>query len=271
MHVKLKLALTVTVLFCLVFPAGQPYAQATETNTPVEESVPAAAPVTAVEQQPVPTGQELTVVELFSSQACVFCPKADTLFAELVKSDNVIGMSCHVDFFDVRSGSLSRPFCTARQTWYMQALGAGPNYTPQLVINGAYEVVGYKIEDVKRALKKARENPPLDIIISKGVEENSYTLSWQAPITTENEPALLWLMLIDKPHDLDIAEGRNKGQKMTYVNIVSDIEDRGAWNQQDHNKTIEVSLKPEHSGFTVIAQSRKDGSILAAGQYKRLE
>jgi hypothetical protein len=140
-----------------------------------------------------------------------------------------------------------------------------------MVVNGAYDVVGYNADDVKATIKKAQTYPPIDIIVSKGVNANDYTLSWPAPITTEADPALLWLMMIDKPHDLNITEGRNKGQKMTYVNIVSDIEDRGDWKQSEPNKHVEVALKPEHSGFIVIAQSRKNGKILAAGQYKRSE
>lgn len=267
MHVKLKHPLMIAVLLWSLFPAAPLYAQ----NDQTPATVPAAAPVESVEQQPVAVGNELTVIELFSSQACIFCPKADALFAELVKSDNVIGLSCHVDYFDVKAGSLARPFCTARQNWYMQALGAGPNYTPQIVVNGSYDVVGYNADAVKSTIKKAQAYPPIDIIVSKGAAGDEYTLSWPAPTTTEAEPALLWVMLLDKPHDLDITEGRNKGQRMSYVNIVSDIEDRGDWKQAEPNKNVEVTLKPEHAGFVVIAQSRKDGKILAAGQYKKVQ
>lgn len=261
MLLKLKHPLMIAVLIGLFFSATAAYSQ----NNPASASV----PVQAVEQEPVAAGNPLTVIELFSSQACVFCPKADALFAELVKADNVIGLSCHVDYFDVRSGSLARPFCTARQSWYMQALGAGPNYTPQIVVNGALDVVGYKADDVKATIKKAQAHAPLDIIISKAATADEYALSWEAPTSTETEKSILWLMTIDKPHELDIAEGRNKGQKITYVNIVSDIEERGDWNRADRHKTMKVILKPDNSGFIVIVQSRKDGKILAAGQYKQ--
>jgi hypothetical protein len=165
---------------------------------------------------------------------------------------------------------LARPFCTARQNWYMQALGAGPNYTPQMIVNGTTDVVGYKANDVKDALKKGRQYPPLDIVITKGAADGDFTLAWDtasAPAKSDN--AVLWLMMIDKPHDLTIAEGRNKGQKATYVNIVSDLEDRGAWDKASQNKVIKVALKEQHTGFVVIAQNSKDGKILAAGQYRR--
>ena len=39
------------------------------------------------------------VVELFSTQGCMFCPVADRLFTDLRnRVPNVIGLSCHVDY-----------------------------------------------------------------------------------------------------------------------------------------------------------------------------
>lgn len=215
----------------------------------------------------------LTVLELFSSQACLFCPKADELFAAMLTVPNVIGVACHVDYFDVRVGSLARPFCSARQSWYMQTLGAGPNYTPQIVVNGAVDVIGYKLDAIKDTINKAQKNPPLRINVSpaenKGENARDFTLSWKPQAApADNEPAILWLLMIDKPHQLQIADGRNKGKQMTYMNIVSDIEDRGDWNRQDLSKTIQVDLTAQHQGFTVIAQGRQTGRILAAAEYR---
>lgn len=262
MHAMLKLSLMIFVATWTVFQSPTAYSQ--------NEPAAAAVPVISVETQPVAIGDELVVLELFSSQACVFCPKADQLFAELLKADNVIGLACHVDYFDVHTGSLARPFCTARQNWYMQALGAGPNYTPQVIVNGTTDVVGYKANDVKDAMKKGQQYPPLDIVITKGAADGDFTLAWDAASTlAKSDNAVLWLMMIDKPHDLTIAEGRNKGKQVTYVNIVSDMEDRGAWDKASQNKVIKVTLKEEHAGFAILAQDSKDGKILAAGQYRR--
>ena len=264
MHAKLKLPLMVFMVTWAFFSPVQ-----------AQEPKPAAAPVEAVEAQPVATGNELVVLELFSSQACAFCPKADQLFSELIKSENVIGLACHVDYFDVRSGSLARPFCTSRQNWYMQVLGAGPNYTPQLIVNGAADVVGYKADDIKTAIQKAQEQNPVTPIKVASAAADGFNLSWNTKTTTttttttETEAAVLWLMLLDKTHDLEIAEGRNKGRKSSYVNIVSDLEERGPWDLSAQNKTIAVKLTEQHAGFVVIAQGQKTGHILAAGQYKK--
>lgn len=258
MRATLKLTLMIAMLMGMSVRA---YAQ---NEMPV-----AAVPVTPVESEVAPAGQEFTVLELFSSQACVFCPKADELFAALITVPNIIGVSCHVDYFDVRVGSLSKPFCTARQSWYMQALGAGPNYTPQMIINGAHDVIGYKLDDVSLEIKKAQKNPPMRMDVVKAEGAHNYKLSWkEQAVPANNEPAVLWLMLIDKPHNVDIADGRNKGKKVTYLNIVSDIEDRGDWDRAQNTKDIAVELGPQHQGFIVIAQGRQTSRILAAAEYK---
>ncbi len=261
MRATLKLPLMIAVLAGVLPGASQ-----AQNEMPV-----AAVPVAGVESESVPAGQEFTVLELFSSQACVFCPRADELFGALVTVPNVIGFACHVDYFDVRTGSLSRPFCTARQTWYMQALGAGPNYTPQLVVNGALDVIGYKLDEVTQAIRKAQQNPPLRMTVAKGTgaEDDEYRLSWKAQaVPADNEPAILWVMLIDRPHGIEIADGRNKGKQMNYMNIVSDMEDRGDWDRNALEKTIQVDLQPRHQGFIVIAQGRQTSRILAAAAYK---
>jgi hypothetical protein len=281
MRWNLKLSLIIFCLAILLLGSASGFAPtaysqneaATPAVPPAKVVEPIIAPATEALIEPVieeaTPRNELTVLELFSSQACVFCPKADELFAALITVPHMIGVACPVDYFDVRNGSLSRPFCSARQSWYMQALGAGPNYTPQIVINGAVDVVGYKLADVTEAIKKAQKNPILPLTVEPGASPQDFSLSWPPqPVPAQNEPAILWLMMIDKPHQLEIADGRNKGKAMTYFNIVSDMEDRGAWDRNTRGKDIKVSLKPEHQGFIVIAQGRQSGKILAAAEYR---
>lgn len=261
MRPNLKPALTIAVFLWAFSPfSGLVAAE----NPPV-----AANPVVAVESSALPVGDQLTVIELFSSQACVFCPQADALFSELILQPHVIGLACHVDYFDVRSGSLSQPFCTARQDWYMQVLAAGPNYTPQLVINGVRETVGYKAADVRNGLQKVREAAgPLRMDIISGVAPGEFTISW--PEISElqtKEPIVLWLSVFDKPHNLIIGEGRNKGTQMRYENIISRQQELGGWIPAEKNKAIQVKLEPGHKGFAVLAQGQNSGHLYAAGQY----
>ncbi len=225
-----------------------------------------AMPVAPVEEEELPLlGKAPIVIELFSSQACVFCPKADKLFADLLKQDNVIGLACHVDYFDVETGSLAHPFCTERQSWYMEKLFAGPNYTPQMVINGAVDVVGYKFGDVVKTLQKAVFSEVLPLGIAETTAAGTYKVTLPQKLEQPKDYKL-WLALYDKPHQLTIADGRNKGQGAVYYNIVSQL---GSTDKLAGDIYVTPPMKDAHQGFVVLLQNMKTGRIHAVGRHKR--
>lgn len=227
---------------------------------------PGAAPVPVVTEETLPVlGRAPIVVELFSSQACVFCPDADRLFADLLKQENVIGLACHVDYFDVKDGALSHKFCTERQSWYMEKLAAGPNYTPQMVINGRIDVVGYKFSHVVKGLQKALFSEILPLAIDETKTKGIYKVTLPFDELENPDDYRLWLALYDKPHEVVIAEGMNKGKKTTYYNIVSELGSTG-----NVNKTVYVNppLEDIHAGFVVILQDMSSGKIYAVGRHK---
>lgn len=227
-----------------------------------------AQPVPAVQKEAVPVlGKAPVVVELFSSQACVFCPEADRLFADFLEQDNVIGLACHVDYFDVKQGSLAQPFCTERQDRYMETLGAGPNYTPQMVVNGVTDVVGYKLKDAVAALQKAAFSDVRTLRIAETTAAGTYKVSVPPDLLPGAATMKLWLALYDKPHDLTVAEGRNKGQKSVYAHVVSSL---GATDKITPDIYVTPPLEDRHAGFAVILQDTQTGRIYGAGERRRV-
>ena len=210
---------------------------------------------------------QLTVLELFSSQACVFCPKADALLGDLIQNDNIIGLACHIDYFDVSEGSLARPFCTERQNAYEAALRAGPNFTPQIVINGEYDVVGYKLQDVSDVIHKAGMRAPERIKIEAMKEKNAYKIIM--PTMTLTRPTNVQIFFLDAPHTVKVAEGGNRDKVITYHNVVSRIDPVMEWAGAGKGFKGQIVLSKRHKGFVILASDPQTQAVVAAGQYKK--
>lgn len=210
----------------------------------------------AAEPLNVQSNNQPVFVELFSSEACAFCPPADRLLADLTQTDSIIGIACHVDYFTVKNTSFGQKFCTERQNNYIRHLRSGPNYTPQLVINGRNDVIGYRLERVKDAIANGRKDAIATIAVEQQ-QEGVLTLSFPLLQETSLTPLTLIRLDFDKPH---------AQQKVTYVRVASALHNLGTW---DGNSRIYALPAPENNnleGSVIVAQHPQTGHILAAGQ-----
>lgn len=207
----------------------------------------------------------LVVAELFSSQACVFCPKADEYLNELSEKENVIALACHVDYYDVQQGSLAQPFCTQRQNQYSKTLRSGPKFTPQMVLNGSVDAVGHKREKVSKALFKVASEEIKKIGV-KPLDNGKYRLDMPG---LETGQYAIWVALVEKPLKRKIAQGKNRGQEVIYKNIVSSLESPMIWPGNEGPLDLSVSLSESQIRIAVFAQDQLNGHIVAAGQYRK--
>ena len=114
-------------------------------------------------------GQPATVVvELFTSEGCSSCPRADMPLGELTvdasrSEGEVYGLSFHVDYWD-RLGwkdRFSDGAYTQRQYQYAKRLPDSRVYTPQMVVDGRVGFVGSDrvraVEAIESALARDDE------------------------------------------------------------------------------------------------------------------
>src|SRR5215212_735890 len=112
-------------------------------NEPQLSSQPAAT-------QTDPRSRPAVLVELFTSEGCSSCPPADRNLAFLenqqpVTKAEIVTLAFHVDYWD-RLGwkdRFSSPLFSRRQEDYAQAFKLDSNYTPQMIVDGKTEFVGF--------------------------------------------------------------------------------------------------------------------------------
>jgi hypothetical protein len=98
------------------------------------------------------------VVELFTSQSCSSCPPADALLRELAQRSDVVALGFHISYWNGPrwKDPLSSQSSTDRQRAYARLFSLGQVYTPQMVVDGAREMVGSDRQNVLTAVRDAR-------------------------------------------------------------------------------------------------------------------
>ncbi|HEX4301196.1 MAG TPA: DUF1223 domain-containing protein [Rhizomicrobium sp.] len=98
------------------------------------------------------------VVELFTSQGCSSCPPADALLGRLAQRPGVIAITLPITYWDMLGwkDTLASEANTRRQKSYAAAMGHGGVYTPQIVVDGAVDVVGSRAANVEMAIAQRR-------------------------------------------------------------------------------------------------------------------
>jgi hypothetical protein len=104
------------------------------------------------------------VLELFTSEGCSSCPPADALISELGSSTkSVIPLAYHVDYWNHLGWAdpFSSRQWSERQSDYARAMNLDGEYTPQMVISGAWQCGGSDAGSIERAVAAARSQPAL--------------------------------------------------------------------------------------------------------------
>lgn len=209
------------------------------------------------------------VLELFTSQGCSSCPPADRLLDELGQRPDVLALAYHVDYWDYIgwADTFGDEAHSDRQRAYAKAWKSPRIFTPQMVINGADNVVGSRRGDVGQAIADAR----LAVDVALAPEDNMLSIS--IPARAGEDEAVVWLVCFRDRADVAIERGENRGKTFAYTHIVMHRQVLGMWDP-DEGAELKVPLKdvmPEGAnGLAVLVQSEKDGlpgPILGAASY----
>jgi len=165
------------------------------------------------------------VVELFTSQGCNSCPPADAYLTELARQPGIVALAYHIDYWDQLGwrDPFSSPAATARQRNYARMLGLKTIYTPQMVVNGRYDVIGSDRPRVATAIAAGATTPAVAVALTA----EGGALS--AQIGAGTGEGRIWFVGYELRHETRVRAGENAGRTLINMNVVRTIDDLGAW------------------------------------------
>ncbi|MEM9047436.1 MAG: DUF1223 domain-containing protein [Pseudomonadota bacterium] len=211
------------------------------------------------------SAQRIVVVELFTSQGCNACPPADRFLNSLADEPGILALSLHVDYWDYLGwrDRFARPENTVRQKNYAAVQQARSIYTPQMIVQGQWRRVGSDVKAVREAIAAALSQPQM---VRLAIEPGDARITVRvAPVRkmTFTSIGVLHLVSYDRPQEVMIERGENRGLKMVYVNVVRDWMKLGYWDGRAE-QAFDAPAPAMGRGVAVLLQDGPVGGILAA-------
>lgn len=213
------------------------------------------------------------VVELFTSQGCSSCPPADQIIGELAKDPSVIALSLPIDYWDYLGwkDTLADKRFSARQKAYSHVRGDRNLYTPQVIVNGSKQVIGSDRASIEGAILSTSKadgvmSVPVTMTLSGKLLNVSVAASKVPSAAARGE---VWICSVSKAIPIMIGRGENRGQEVTYHNVVRNLLKVGDWNGSAGSWTVPIeNISREGVDAAVVyvqdGSREKPGAMLGA-------
>lgn len=203
------------------------------------------------------------IVELFTSQGCSSCPSADanlTAILEKAAHDGnpVIGLSFHVDYWNYIGWKdpYSNKAFTARQRAYAEVMNLSSVYTPQMVINGAYELIGSDRRQSADAITKAAEQKPVYQIQITNYERKDGVVRFHYVLDKASQGELINIAIVERSVENYVPRGENTGRKLHHDNVVRTFITQAL--KQESDVEIEIAeLNTENASLILYIQNKR--------------
>ena len=221
--------------------------------------------------------QKVVLVELFTSEGCSSCPPADALLRQVngtrTSGDQlVVGISEHVTYWNGLGWSdpFSSPAYTERQNAYSERFHLEGVYTPQMVINGAEQIVGSDRGALLRAVQAEQaQHPRVSLrILSLNVVGSTLAVNFSISGDVPAQGADLMAVLADDSDRSSVLHGENSGQTLAHVAVARSIS-RVARLRSAGERTVQVQIPATFQAgqkhhLILFAQTPGNGRVLGA-------
>lgn len=175
--------------------------------------------------------EPVVVLELFTSQGCSSCPRADEILKNVKHTEDnskVITLSYHVDYWNYIGWKdpFSKKAYTEKQQRYGQKFYSNRIYTPQLVVNGKEHFVGSKQDVLQNKLTsylKAETTNAISISNSK-VKNGKVHFNYEVEGNIENKQLRFVLVINERTTEVKRGENRNRTIKNSNV-VIAEIQE----------------------------------------------
>ncbi|MEP4378415.1 MAG: DUF1223 domain-containing protein [Alphaproteobacteria bacterium] len=213
--------------------------------------------------------QQLTVVELYTSQGCPACPAADKLLAKLADRPGILALSFHVDYWDYIGWAdpFANEVYAARQQRYLEQLKLPYVYTPQMVVDGKLHASGNKKHRVESNIEHARDQKQgrVSVTVTR-ISEGQVRVQIPSADALYRGEADIMLVRFDEKHVTDVTRGENKGKTLINHNVVRLLRPVADWN----GEAVDLVMRLQDIGgadpayCAIFVQERGQGRILGA-------
>ena len=207
----------------------------------------------ALMSSPATADTRPVVIELFTSQSCSSCPPADALLGELARRRDVVALGFHISYWDGPGWKdpFSSQSSTDRQRAYARLFRLAQVYTPQMIVDGAREMVGSNRDQVLAALRDAR--PETIAPVTFAADRRSVAIG-----AGDGRGNVLLVRFAEK-RTTRVAGGENARRTLQDANGVEMLTAFGSWNGSALSFAIEPPADGE--GLAVLVQA-PDGRML---------
>lgn len=215
------------------------------------------------------------LVELFTSEGCSDCPAADRLLERLDKEQSVPGaevivLSEHVTYWNYLGWRDPFSFDTmdTRQQAYGARFGLSSIYTPQAVVDGAWQFVGSDERRMTAAIAQAAAITKTPLALQE-IHAGNGMVSFRVRGQIDPHARLFAAVAADATHS-DVSRGENAGRTLHHVAVVRALKEfSGAVADGRSLRVDGVSLAGELKAagplrLAVWAADMRTGRVVAA-------
>jgi hypothetical protein len=226
------------------------------------------------------------LVELFTSEGCSSCPPADTYLQQLDEQQPIpnallIVLSEHVDYYnqDGWMDPYSASRYTSRQDAYARVHGLVERYTPEIVVDGTYDIWTKTSQQMEAALNRAALAPKIPVrILSVTVGHKIPELQAEIDVdgTQLRHNADIYAAVALDHAASNVLRGENSRQHLTHVAVAEVLKPVGKVKKGEKVHT-QVALKLDSDAASkdlrliIFVQESGMGKVVGAALKKNIQ